>query len=68
MHGYELLGELQRRHLLDEIPAAVISSRASQVHQDKARELGACDYLVKPFDEESLMALVCKHINRTGRT
>lgn len=67
MHGYELLGELQRRNLLKETPAAVISSRASQVHQDKARDLGACDYLVKPFDEESLMSLVRKHLIRTGR-
>jgi chemosensory pili system protein ChpA (sensor histidine kinase/response regulator) len=66
MHGYELLGELQRRRLLEETPAAVLSSRASQVHQDKARDLGACDYLVKPFDEESLMALVRKHLNAIG--
>ena len=62
MHGYELLGELQRRSLLEEVPAAVLSSRASQVHKEKAKALGACDYLVKPFDEESLMTLVRKHL------
>lgn len=66
MHGYELLGELQRKHQLEDTPTAVLSSRASQVHQDKARSFGACDYLIKPFDEERLMALVRKHIITTN--
>jgi len=66
MHGYELLGELQRRPEAD-TPVAVLSSRASQIHQDKANNLGACDYLIKPFDEESLMALVRRHIKLSNK-
>jgi chemosensory pili system protein ChpA (sensor histidine kinase/response regulator) len=62
MHGYELLGELGRRNLLESIPTLVLSSRAGQAHRDKALALGARDYLVKPFEEESLVATVRRHL------
>jgi chemosensory pili system protein ChpA (sensor histidine kinase/response regulator) len=62
MHGYELLGELGRRNLLESIPTLVLSSRAGQAHRDKALALGARDYLVKPFEEENLVATVRRHL------
>jgi chemosensory pili system protein ChpA (sensor histidine kinase/response regulator) len=55
MHGYELLGELKRREALSSIPVVVITSRAGDQHREKAINLGASDYLVKPFDEDSLL-------------
>ncbi len=55
MHGYELLAELKRREDLASIPVVVITSRAGKQHQEKAFSLGANGYLVKPFDEESLL-------------
>lgn len=58
MHGYALLGELGRRGLLESLPVAVLSSRAGDQHRDKAFGLGARDYLVKPFEEETLMETV----------
>ena len=58
MHGYALLGELGRRGLLETLPVAVLSSRAGDQHRDKAFGLGARDYLVKPFEEETLMETV----------
>ena len=64
MHGYELLGELGRRGLLATLPAAVLTSRAGDQHREKARALGACDYLVKPFEEDALLDLVRRHTTR----
>ncbi|WP_305046982.1 hybrid sensor histidine kinase/response regulator [Geoalkalibacter sp.] len=58
MHGYELLRELGRRGVLGTTPVAVLSSRAGRQHQDKALSLGACAYLVKPFDENALVGLI----------
>lgn len=55
MHGYELLGELKRRDALSSIPVVVITSRAGEQHREKALNIGANGYLVKPFDEESLL-------------
>lgn len=62
MHGYELLAELLRRGVLKTTPAAVLSSRAGQQHRQKALDLGACDYLIKPFEEETLMAMLRSHL------
>ncbi len=55
MHGYELLAELKRRESLAAVPVVVITSRAGKHHREKALNLGACGYLVKPFDEDSLL-------------
>jgi chemosensory pili system protein ChpA (sensor histidine kinase/response regulator) len=67
MHGYELLAELQRRPNW-QVPIAVLSSRAGDQHQQKALQLGATDYLVKPFEEEQLMAVILKHLAINGRS
>jgi chemosensory pili system protein ChpA (sensor histidine kinase/response regulator) len=62
MHGYELLAELTRRGVMLTTPVAVLSSRAGQQHRDKAFELGARDYLVKPFEEDTLLAMLRRHL------
>ncbi len=59
MHGYELLRELQRKVV--DIPVAVLTSRAGEQHRKEALSLGATDYLVKPFDEDSLIGAVSRH-------
>lgn len=59
MHGYELLRELQRKGV--DIPVAVLTSRAGEQHRKEALSLGASDYLVKPFDEDGLVAVVSRH-------
>jgi len=64
MHGYELLGELNRRGMLENIPVVVLTSRGGDAHRQKAFNLGASDYLVKPFEEETLVGMVRKYIHR----
>lgn len=59
LHGYDLLREIRRRGL--NIPVAVLTSRAGEQHRKEALELGATDYLVKPFDEEVLLDVIRKH-------
>lgn len=61
MHGYELLAEMKRRSTLKNIPVVVITSRSGAQHQDKAINLGAAGYLVKPFDEDALLAAIREH-------
>lgn len=62
MHGYELLRELERRGLSEIVPTVVLTSRASEKHKEKAKSLGARDYLVKPFEEDLLLEIVKKHL------
>ncbi|MCK5506125.1 MAG: response regulator, partial [Thermodesulfovibrionia bacterium] len=62
MHGYELLRELKRRGLSEVIPAVVLTSRNNEKHKEKARLLGAKDYIVKPFEEASLIKTIRRHL------
>jgi chemosensory pili system protein ChpA (sensor histidine kinase/response regulator) len=62
MHGYELLRELKRRGLLEFIPVVVLTSRSSEKHREKAASLGAKDYLVKPFEEATLVETIRQHL------
>jgi chemosensory pili system protein ChpA (sensor histidine kinase/response regulator) len=55
MHGYDLMAEMRKSLELMYIPVIVLTSRAGDKHRQKAREMGAQDYLVKPFEEQELL-------------
>jgi chemosensory pili system protein ChpA (sensor histidine kinase/response regulator) len=56
MHGFELIGELRFLPAYRDLPIIVVTSRSGQKHQQQARELGATDYLTKPFNAQMLGA------------
>jgi chemosensory pili system protein ChpA (sensor histidine kinase/response regulator) len=58
MDGYELLAALRSQAAWADIPAVMITSRAGDKHRRKAMELGASDYLVKPYQDETLCAVI----------
>ncbi len=55
MDGYELLATLKNNESLQQLPVIMITSRASEKHQQKAIELGVSEYLTKPFDDSFLI-------------
>lgn len=50
MNGFEVLGELSRRSGIDNLPVIMISSEDSDDVVLRAYELGASDYINRPFD------------------
>jgi chemosensory pili system protein ChpA (sensor histidine kinase/response regulator) len=60
MHGYDLIAEMKRNAGLANIPVIVLTSRAGDKHRQKAIEMGAQDYLVKPFEEQEMLAALKK--------
>ena len=60
MHGYELVSRIRSSEKLKGIPIIVLTSRSTGKHKEKALELGADEYLVKPFDERSLVSSLKK--------
>jgi chemosensory pili system protein ChpA (sensor histidine kinase/response regulator) len=58
MDGYELLSSLRGMPETKDIPVVMVTSRAGEKHRQKAFSLGATDYLVKPYQDEDLVALV----------
>lgn len=63
MDGYELLASLKKDGILQRIPVVMITSRANNKHQQKALELGAAEYLTKPFDDVKLVELIKRLAN-----
>jgi chemosensory pili system protein ChpA (sensor histidine kinase/response regulator) len=62
MHGYELINRMNGIERLKKIPIVVLTSRGTEKHKERAFELGAEDYLVKPFDEKSLLEVLRKFL------
>ena len=50
MNGFEVLGELSRRTVADNLPVIMISSEDSDDVVLRAYELGASDYINRPFN------------------
>ncbi|GBE33936.1 chemotaxis protein CheA [bacterium BMS3Bbin06] len=63
MHGYELLGELKRRGMINSVPTIVLTSRSSEKHREKASLLGAKDFIIKPFEEPQLLRVIRNNIS-----
>ena len=60
MHGYELIRELRFLPAYKDLPIIVVTSRSGQKHQDQARQLGASEYITKPFTVQVLEAALKK--------
>jgi chemosensory pili system protein ChpA (sensor histidine kinase/response regulator) len=55
MDGYEFLSTVRAQSAYTRLPIVMLTSRGGDKHRDKAISLGASGYVVKPFQEESLL-------------
>ncbi len=58
MNGYEFKSNLNNQQEYKDIPVVMLTSRASEKHQKKARELGIKHYLTKPYQEDTFVQLL----------
>jgi len=58
LSGYEVLGELRRRPELTEVPVIVLTARRDEADRVRGLELGADDYVTKPFSPRELVLRV----------
>ena len=61
MHGYELVSRIRTIEKLKHIPIIVLTSRSTGKHKEKAIELGADEYMVKPFDDRVMEEALRKY-------
>lgn len=66
MHGYDLIAEMRRHPQHATLPVIVCSSRSSEKHRRRAREVGAQGYLTKPFTKEQLVAEIQRFSGSEG--
>ncbi len=57
-NGYELMQHLRQNPETKHIPVMVVTSRAGAKHRERALKGGASQFLVKPVQEEMLLAVV----------
>ena len=68
MDGYELLATLKGNSNYRGIPVVMVTSRAGEKHQQKALDLGAAEYVVKPYQDEVLLEKIRQLVVQTRRT
>ena len=58
MDGYELTSRIREDSRLKNIPIIMITSRAGEKHRKRAFDLGADDYMSKPYQEDALIEAI----------
>jgi DNA-binding response OmpR family regulator len=54
--GFELISQVNRHPLFDDIPIIIMSGDASEANRNRADELGTVGFIQKPFEIKSLAA------------
>ena len=67
MDGYELTATLRGQEAYHDIPIIMLTSRAGEKHRRKAFDLGASEYVVKPYQDETLLNLVRRLVQESTR-
>jgi DNA-binding response OmpR family regulator len=67
MEGFDVCRELRSANLTRYIPTIFLTQRNSRADKVSGLELGADDYITKPFDIEELRVRVQKSIHRATR-
>jgi chemotaxis protein histidine kinase CheA/ActR/RegA family two-component response regulator len=58
MDGYQLTYILKNQSIYKHIPIVMLTSRAGLKHREKAQEVGADGFLIKPYKEDELLQIV----------
>jgi CheY-like chemotaxis protein len=58
MDGYQFLSSVRSLPAYRNLPVVIVSSRSSEKHRQKAFDLGATEYLVKPYQEDNVITLI----------
>lgn len=63
--GYELLSALKRNPLTADIPVIMVSAKGEEIDKVRGLDLGADDYLAKPFGVLELIARINAKLRKT---
>ena len=67
MDGFEVCRRLKASPALRDIPVIILSARGAELDRVRGLELGADDYVTKPFSLMELLARVSAVLRRSGR-
>jgi len=61
--GYEVCQKIRNSSTLRNTKIIIVSAKAMISEQRRGYQVGADDYLTKPFDGEELLEKICDHLN-----
>ncbi len=63
MDGYKILEELKSKENTKQIPVIMVSAKSDSLDIDKAMELGAVDYIIKPINIKTILEKIQGYID-----
>lgn len=64
--GFEICSRLKQNSCLRDIPVIFVSGRPHEEDRRHAFELGAVDFIIKPFEVTDLIFRIISHAKRSG--
>ncbi len=65
MNGFDFLDQVRRSTKNAKTPVVFLSAVDDYDARKVARDLGAADYLVKPFDEKDVLTVLSRHLSQS---
>ncbi len=65
MDGFNLVEQIRKEQQWNNIPVLIITARGIVSDLERIKQLGADDYIVKPFTEDELLTIIPTLINRS---
>lgn len=62
-NGFEVCRELKQRHFYRDIPVVMVSGRSPEESMEQTMEVGAVDFISKPFDVTEYIFRIISHLN-----
>jgi CheY-like chemotaxis protein len=66
IQGFELFQRLKKIPCLQDVPIIFVSGSASIENQQRALDLGAADFIEKPFDTQDFLARILSLVEETA--
>lgn len=63
MGGYEFFQEVQKNESISPVPFIFLTAFSEKKEVEKALDMGARAFIIKPFDADELIRVVQKHLN-----
>ena len=64
MNGFELIQNIRNNPETAHIPIIIITSRTADKHRQMAKQLGANEFLGKPYKEGDLLSHILRYVSK----
>ena len=64
--GFRICAELKQRHISYRTPIVFISNRHGDEYRERALDLGAADFIEKPFEANGFISRISSHLKKTA--